>query len=114
MYELDPGQKTFPYHYHYVLEEWLVVLRGQPTLRTPDGERALEPGDCVVFKRGPDGAHLVRNDTDDPVRVLMLSTSSDLEVAVYPDSDKVGVAAKELRVVVPRSAEVDYYHGELT
>ncbi len=35
----------------------------------------------------------MRNDTDEPVRVVMFSTTSDPEVCVYPDSGKVGVYA---------------------
>jgi uncharacterized cupin superfamily protein len=73
LYELEPGQKTFPYHWQHVEEEMLIVLDGEPTLRTPEGEQRLTRGDLVVFRRGPDGAHLVHNDTDVPVRLLMLS-----------------------------------------
>jgi uncharacterized cupin superfamily protein len=40
VYEIDPGKKLWPYHLHHANEEWLVVLRGRPTLRTPGGARA--------------------------------------------------------------------------
>ncbi len=49
-------------------------MRGQPTLRTPEGKQALEEGDVVAFPRGEEGAHQVSNRTDAPIRVLMLST----------------------------------------
>ena len=52
VYELGDGRQTFPYHYHHGVEEWLVVISGEPTLRTPDGERRLEPGDTVCFPSG--------------------------------------------------------------
>jgi uncharacterized cupin superfamily protein len=114
LYELAPGQKTFPYHWHQVQEEWLIVLRGEPTLREPAGERKLAPGDCVVFKRGPAGAHLVRNDTEEPVRLLMLSSGGDSEVEVcfYPDSGKVGIFGEGERKLLREDAEVDYFEGE--
>lgn len=118
LYELEPGQKTFPYHWHNAQEEWLIVLRGEPTLRDPSGERRLAAGDCVVFKCGPDGAHLVRNDTDEPVRLLILSSQSDLEVAVYPDSGKIGAWGpafgdeKPVRLIVREESAVDYFDGE--
>ena len=118
LYELAPGQKTFPYHWHYAQEEMLIVLRGEPTLRDPSGERRLEPGDCVVFKRGPEGAHVLRNDTDEPCRLLLLSSESDLEVAVYPDSGKVAAFGKgfadgdRLRLIVREDSAVDYFDGE--
>jgi uncharacterized cupin superfamily protein len=114
LYELAPGQKTFPYHWHQVQEEWLIVLRGEPTVREPAGERKLAPGDCVVFKRGPAGAHLVRNDTEEPVRLLMLSSGRDSEVEVcfYPDSGKVGIFGEGERKLLREDAEVDYFDGE--
>jgi uncharacterized cupin superfamily protein len=112
LYELAPHQKTFPYHFHYGLEEWLLVLNGRPTLRTPDGERELERGDLVQFPRGPDGAHLIRNDTDKPARLLMFSNQADYEIAVYPDSRKIGVRTADLRKLFPVDADVDYFEGE--
>ena len=115
VYELAPGERSFPYHYEYPCEEWLLVISGAPTLRAPDGEHALRAGDVVCFRQGPEGAHLVRNDTDEPVRVLITSTKSDVAVAVYPDSDKVGVwtgnDADPPFLVRPESA-VDYWDGE--
>lgn len=30
--EVDPGSKLWPYHTHYLNEEWVIVLRGEPTL----------------------------------------------------------------------------------
>lgn len=114
LYELAPGQRTFPYHWQVVEEEWLIVLGGNPTLRDPSGERTLRPGDCAVFKRGPEGAHTVRNDTDEPVRLLMLSSLRDgvAEIAFYPDSGKVGLFGKDLRKLLRQDAEVDYFEGE--
>jgi uncharacterized cupin superfamily protein len=112
VYELAPGQKTFPYHWQVVEEEWLIVLSGEPTLRDPSGERKLAPGDAVVFRHGPEGAHLVRNDTDEPVRILMLSAHSPAEIAVYPDSGKIGIFGPDLRKFLRADAEVDYFEGE--
>ena len=112
LYELEPGQKTFPYHYHHALEEMAIVVRGEPTLRTPEGERRLVPGDCVTFKRGPEGAHAFRNDTDEPARLLMLSSQADVEITVYPDSEKIGAMAGDLRLIVPKDAGIDYFQGE--
>lgn len=112
LYELAPGQKTFPYHWHVLQEEWLIVLRGEPTLRDPAGERRLAPGDCVVFRRGPEGAHALRNDTEEPVRLLMLSSESEAEVCLYPDSGKIGVFGEGLRKLLRQDAEVDYFDGE--
>jgi uncharacterized cupin superfamily protein len=74
-------------------EECCVVITGTPTLRTPEGERVLQPWDIAWFVRGPAGTHGLRNDAAEPARVVFFSTVSDPEVAVYPDEGKVGVIA---------------------
>jgi uncharacterized cupin superfamily protein len=114
LYELQPGERSFPYHYELGCEEWLLVVTGRPTLRDPGGEHELSPGDVVCFPEGPEGAHLVRNGTDQPVRLLMLSTKARPAVAVYPDSGKVGIwtGRSEDDLIVRRDDAVDYWHGE--
>lgn len=112
LYEIEPGQKSFPYHWQHVEEEMLVVLDGEPTLRSPAGEQRLTRGDVVVFRRGPEGAHQVLNDTAAPVRILVLSTPSQLEIAEYPDSEKLGIFAKDLRLMIRRDDDLDYFDGE--
>lgn len=114
LFELPPGERTFPYHFHYGNEEWLIVLAGRPTLRTPEGERELAPGDAVCFPAGPAGAHQVGNRGDEPARVIILSTLVEPSIVIYPDSDKLGArpGVPEDRLDFPRSAAVDYWEGE--
>jgi uncharacterized cupin superfamily protein len=91
LFELPPGEALCPYHYEYV-EEWLLVLDGSGVaVRTPEGEKQLASGDVVCFPPGPSGAHKVVNRGDDPAHVLMFSSAREPAVAVYPDSDKIGV-----------------------
>lgn len=115
VYELPPGQSICPYHYEYGNEEWLIVLEGHPLLRHPEGEDQLEPGDVICFPVGRDGAHKVTNTTDPMARVLMISTTIEPSVAVYPDSDKLGFWSGDDRdrLLVRRDAGVEYYDGEL-
>jgi uncharacterized cupin superfamily protein len=114
VYELPPGQAVCPYHYEYGEEEWALVLEGRPTLRDPDGTEQLEPFDVVFFPMGPEGAHLIRNDTDEPVRLMMWSMVVVPTATAYPDSDKVGIwtGVKEDDLMVLRSSKVEYYEGE--
>ncbi len=117
LFELPPGETAYPYHFHYADEEIVIVLEGRPLLRTPDGERALEPGEAVHFPLGPGGAHQLRNDTDEGVRFLALSSSGRPDVIVYPDANKVGVGERlprggGLRAFFPADAAVDYWDGE--
>ena len=115
VYELHEGQSICPYHYEYGCEEWAIVLRGRPTLRHPNGEDVLEPGDVVCFPEGPEGAHKLTNTEGETVRVMLLSDKPRLAMAVYPDSDKIGVFAPDERddIMVRRESGVDYYDREL-
>ena len=114
LYEIDPGRKLWPYHFHHSNEELLLVVRGRPSLRGPNGERQLEEGDVASFPRGEAGGHAVRNDTDTAVRVLILSTKLMPEILEYPDSGKTGLRdAKGERLFLGRLGEpADYWDGE--
>jgi len=113
VYELLPGQAICPYHYEYAEEEWLLVLEGTPTVRTPEGSEVLSPWDVCVFPVGPSGAHGVRNETEETVRVLMFSDVRWPAATVYPDSDKIGVfTGNDDTAMFPRGAKVEYFHGE--
>ena len=93
VYELGPGNFSV-YHFHHGAEELLVVLRGTPTLRTPEGGRVLAEGDVVHFPAGPDGAHALRNDSDAPTRFLIASDHPSPEVVEYPDLGQVTAQAR--------------------
>ena len=115
LYELNEGNSICPYHWESPEEEWLIVLEGTPTLRDPEGEHELAPGDLACFQPGPEGAHKVTNRAAGRALVAMLSTKATTSLATYPDSDKIGVFSSdgETRFLFPRSAAVDYWHGEL-
>lgn len=69
-------------------------MRGRPTLRGADGSRQLAEGEAVHFPVGPDAAHGVANETDEPVRYLVASTLVSPEVAEYPDLKKLTAQAR--------------------
>lgn len=109
VYDLPAGERTWPYHYHHGWDELLVVLAGTPTLRTPEGERVLRAGDCVLFPSGPEGAHQVAG----PGRILIASNLDVPRTSHYPDSDKVSARpTADEALLFPRSATVDYWEGE--
>lgn len=114
LYEIPPGQNLCPYHYEYV-EEWLLVMTGEVQVRTPSGADPARAGDLVCFAAGRDGAHKIWNASDAPARVVMFSSVATPSVAVYPDSDKVGVwGADERDAWMFRGAagHLDYFDGE--
>jgi uncharacterized cupin superfamily protein len=91
-----------------------VVLAGTPTLRHPEGSDVLETWDAVCFPSGPAGAHAVKNETQETVRILMYSTVRHPAATVYPDSDKVAVwtGNADDNVIARRSLSLDYWDGE--
>lgn len=93
VWELEPGAVLGPYHLHHGADEYLLVLRGRPTLRTPGGARVLDEGAAVQFPRGLDGAHQLRNDTGETVRYVMAAYHDSPEVIEYPDEGRVIVGA---------------------
>ena len=68
------------------------------------GHRLLPPG--------PAGAHQVSNATDEPARVLILSTRQLPEIAEYPDSGKQGAFSREGFKMYMADSGVDYWEGE--
>jgi uncharacterized cupin superfamily protein len=117
--EIQPGEATFPYHFHFGNEELLVVVEGRPSLRSPDGWRELEPGEVVGFTRGEEGAHQVANRSDEPARVALVSEMVGPDVVVMPDSGKVqarenapGAADPGLWEIFRSKDAVEYLEGE--
>jgi uncharacterized cupin superfamily protein len=94
IWEIEPGEAAYPYHYHLAEEELLIVLMGRPSVRT-DGEwRALEPGEVLAFPRGRDGGHQVANWGAVTARFLAVSTSDTPDLVVYPDSGKIAACER--------------------
>ena len=111
LYEIPPGKKVVPYHYHTANEEAIYVLEGAGTLRVDDEAVAISAG-----------AHQVINDADEPIRYLCVSTMREPDVVVYPDSEKVAIVAgaapgrppgeATFSKILRADAEVDYWEGE--
>jgi uncharacterized cupin superfamily protein len=123
LYEVPPGRAAFPRHYHLAEEEAIYVLEGSGTLRIGQGGREVKVsrGDYAALPVGPDAAHQLVNTSGATLWYLCFSTMAELDVAVYPDSGKVGIfgglvpegpeertSARYLR----GDAEVGYYDGE--
>ena len=121
LYEIPPGAKSWPYHYHTSNEEAVYVLAGSGSIRL-DGERLpLEAGDYVALPADESGGHQVINDSDDDLLFLMTSTMHDPEVVRYTDSEKVGVMTgappgvqegRTFTAYFREGTDVDYWEGE--
>jgi len=113
VYELEPGNASWPYHFEVTEEEWLIVIEGELTLRTPDGESVLRAGDVACFPAGSAGGHAVRNHSGAPVRYAMPSTKPRYGGAsVYPDSGKLSVSGPGFQHRGWIGEPVDYWEGE--
>jgi len=121
LYELPAGKRSWPYHYHTANEEALFVLSGQGTVRCDGETAAISEGDYLNFAATAEGAHRVINDSEGPLRYLMMSTMTEPDVTVYPDSETFGVyvgsppGGREERTLegyYEQDKTVDYWDGE--
>ena len=122
LYEVPPGRRAWPYHYHLANEEAIYVLEGSGILRIGGEEVEVSRGDYVALPTGEAGAHQILNTSNEALRYLCFPTMVEPDVMVYPDSGKVGMFAgvapggpKEKRTFskfLRSDAEVGYFDGE--
>jgi len=113
IYEIPPGKSAYPYHYHHKNEETFYILSGEGILRTPEGERKVTAGEFLFFPTGPEGAHKITNTSESELLVYLdFDVVHDIDIAVYPDSDKIGIWGKGINKLYPQNGNADYYDGE--
>lgn len=113
VYEIPPGKAAYPYHFHYKNEETFYILSGEGVLKTIRGEQKVAAGEFLFFPTGPEGAHKLTNSSETENLVYIdFDTVHDLDIAVYPDSDKIGIWGMGINRIYPKSSNVDYYDGE--
>jgi uncharacterized cupin superfamily protein len=84
---LAPGAISALRHAHTKQDEFVYVVRGQPTLHTDEGRRRLAPGMCAGFKAGTGNGHRLINETDEEVIYLELGDRTPGDEGSYPDDD---------------------------
>ena len=113
IYEIPPGKAAYPYHYHHKNEETFFILRGHGLLKTPEGEKTVSAGDLLFFPANCDGAHKLTNLSDTEALVYLdVDVVHGLDVAVYPETGKLGVWGKNINRIWRQQDDVDYYDGE--
>jgi uncharacterized cupin superfamily protein len=90
---------------HYGVEEMFFVLSGTLTVRTPQGEERLAPGDVVYFPEGPEGLHDFSNPADEPARMLAISSKRFPDVVAYPERGVAWVATRHPERPVPEGGD---------
>jgi uncharacterized cupin superfamily protein len=116
LWEIPPGEAAYPYHWHVVDEEVIVVLDDGLSLRGHNGRwRALPRGEVVAFPVGTEGGHQLRNRGKSHARFLSVSSgpSEGHDIVFYPDSGKVGVFAENRYELFRRRDAVDFWDGEI-
>jgi uncharacterized cupin superfamily protein len=122
LFEVAPGKRAWPFHYHLANEEALYILEGSATLRLGAEEFQIGQGHFVAFCTGNEGPHQLINTGSVTLRYLCFSTMVSPEACGYPDSGKMAVLAgrapagskrlSAMRKCFRESSEVDYYDGE--
>ncbi len=105
--ELAPGHRG-PYHLHHGNEELALVLAGAVTVRGEDGERQLGEGELAFFPRGRAGLHALENHSEEPARVLLLSSKISPDVTERPEEGLVGAFAGD-SPTLGRDAPVEHF-----
>lgn len=113
VYEIPPQKTAYPYHWHTKSEEVYYIISGEGVLKTPDGERNVTTGDLLYFPADANGAHKLTNSSDSATLTYIdFDTVNDIDVALYPDSDKIGIWGMGIDKVYKADDDVDYYDGE--
>jgi uncharacterized cupin superfamily protein len=94
VFDIEPGQAAYPFHFHYVEEELITVLEGTPLVRDAGGWRRVERGAVLSFLPGAGGGHQVMNDTPEVVRILSISTHGEPDIVSYPDQNKLAAVER--------------------
>jgi uncharacterized cupin superfamily protein len=99
LYEVPPGRRAWPYHYHLANEEAIYVLEGSGTLRIGREEIGVSQGDYVALPARAQEAHQIVNDSG--------------KIGIFGGAAPGG--SKEKRTFskfLREEAEVGYYEGE--
>lgn len=87
--ELKPGAASSQRHWHTQDDEFVMVVSGELTLVTDEGETLMRAGDCAAFPAGkPNGHHLVNRSWGNAL-FLAVGPNGKEDRATYPDIDLI-------------------------
>ena len=113
IYEIPPLKSAYPYHYHHKNEETFYIISGEGVLKTPQGDIKVSAGELLFFPGNSEGAHKLTNTSETENLVYIdFDVIHDMDVTVYPDSNKIGVWGKGINKIYKLNADTDYYDGE--
>jgi uncharacterized cupin superfamily protein len=94
--ELQPGAWSTQRHWHKRNDEAVIVISGELTLVTDDGEEVLRAGDCVGFKAGDPNAHHLQNRSNAVAVYFDVGGRDAWDVSIFPD---IGLEARTMMEV---------------
>ena len=84
---LAPGGISALRHAHTKQDEFIYIVKGEPTLHTDEGRTKLCPGMCAGFKAGTGNGHRLINETETEVVYLEVGDRTAGDEGSYPDDD---------------------------
>ena len=113
-YSICPGKSNYPYHYHTANEEVFYIISGHGLLETSTDEIAVTAGDVIVLPPSKEGAHRLKNISENEMLVYLdVDTNNSPDTVIYPHTKKVGVFVKgEPPKFYIQDSNVPYYEGE--
>jgi uncharacterized cupin superfamily protein len=85
--ELQPGAASSQRHWHTHEDEFVIVVSGELTLVTDEGETLMRAGDCAAFPAGRENGHHLVNRSWGTALFLAVGPNNPDDRAVYPDVD---------------------------
>ena len=95
--ELPPGAWSTQRHWHRSNDEAVIIVEGELTLVTDDGEEILRAGDCVGFKAGIENAHHLQNRSDARAVFYDIGGRDPWDVSTFPDIEMEARTHMEIR-----------------
>jgi uncharacterized cupin superfamily protein len=87
--ELKPGAASSQRHWHSHEDEFVMVVSGELTLVTDEGETLMRAGDCAAFPAGRPNGHQLINRGWGNALFLCVGSRIPEDRAQYPDIDLV-------------------------
>lgn len=91
--ELQPGAASAQRHWHSHVDEFVMVVSGELTLVTDEGETLMRAGDCAAFPAGRPNGHQLVNRGWGNALFLAVGPEHAQDRVTYPDIDLVYDAA---------------------
>lgn len=83
---LKPNAMSSLKHKHETQDEFIFVLKGNPTLITEEGEYELAPNMCAGFPKGGNAHHIINKSNEEAI-YLEIGDRSPNDNVIYPDDD---------------------------